>query len=273
MLPLLLVQLRARTADGGFLATWFVCRHLLRQCIALMCAAALCFSVATAQINDSAVDFSKLEQRYADRIGPLLKQFCWECHDGEHLEGELDLARFSIVSRIRDDSGPWLKVIEMLDVREMPPRDAPQLTDAQRSELRKWLDDFLAAEANATAGDPGPVVLRRLNNAEYTITIEELTGQPLDPAREFPADSAAGEGFTNTGNSLVMSPALLDKYLAAAKHVAEHAVLLPEGIQFSKHTSRRDWTDEALKQIRDLYAKHTEASGSTPVVHVCCSRA
>ena len=31
----------------------------------------------------------------------------------------------------------------------------------------------------------------------------------LDPAREFPADSAAGEGFTNTGNALVMSPALV----------------------------------------------------------------
>ena len=34
---------------------------------------------------------------------------------------------------------------------------------------------------------------------------------PLDPAREFPADGAAGEGFTNTGNALVMSPALVTK--------------------------------------------------------------
>ena len=37
----------------------------------------------------------------------------------------------------------------------------------------------------------------------------------------FPADSAAGEGFMNTGASLVMSPALLSKYLDAGKHRSE----------------------------------------------------
>ncbi len=52
-------------------------------------------------------------------------------------------------------------------------------------------------------------MLRRLSNAEYTYTLRDLTGvDSLDPAREFPVDGAAGEGFTNTGNALVMSPAL-----------------------------------------------------------------
>ena len=55
-----------------------------------------------------------------------------------------------------------------------------------------------------------PVVLRRLSNTEYTYTLRDLTGvASLEPAREFPIDGAAGEGFTNTGNALVMSPALL----------------------------------------------------------------
>ncbi|MCW5557468.1 MAG: DUF1587 domain-containing protein, partial [Verrucomicrobiae bacterium] len=45
----------------------------------------------------------------------------------------------------------------------------------------------------------------------------------LDPAREFPADSAAGEGFMNVGSALVMSPALLTKYRDAAREVARHA--------------------------------------------------
>ena len=65
----------------------------------------------------------------------------------------------------------------------------------------------MKAEAAASAGDPGPVVLRRLNNAQYTYTIRDLTGVDLQPAREFPADSAAGEGFTNAGNAMAMSPA------------------------------------------------------------------
>src|SRR6202040_4343279 len=99
--------------------------------------------------------------------------------------------------------------------------------------------DYLKAEAIASAGDPGPVVLRRLGNAEYTYTLLELTGVDLQPAREFPVDGAAGEGFTNTGNALVMSPALLPKYLDAAKKIADHAVLLPDGFRFSPSTARR----------------------------------
>ena len=133
------------------------------------------------------------------------------------------------------------------------------------AKLRGWVGRFLKAEAYATAGDPGPVVLRRLNNAEYTYTLRDLTGVPLNPAREFPADGAAGEGFTNTGNALVMSPALLGKYLDAAKDVASHAVLLRDGVRFSTHTTRRDWTDEALHEIRALYARFADADGKLPL--------
>jgi len=81
-----------------------------------------------------------------------------------------------------------------------------------------FVQESLAAEAAKQAGDPGRVVLRWLSNAEYTFTVCDLTGlATLDPAREFPVDAAAGEGFTNTGQALVMSPALVTKYLDAAK--------------------------------------------------------
>ena len=84
--------------------------------------------------------------------------------------------------------------------------------------LLQWVNEFLTLEARARAGDPGPVVLRRLSNAEYTYTLRDLTGvDSLQPAREFPVDGAAGEGFTNTGNALVMSPTLIGKYLDAAR--------------------------------------------------------
>src|SRR5262245_22101548 len=134
----------------------------------------------------------------------------------------------------------------MLDSREMPPKEARRMPPGDRQALRAWLARYLKEEALAGAGDPGPVVLRRLSNAQYTYTLCDLTGVTLDPAREFPVDGAAGEGFTNTGNALVMSPALLSKYLDAAKGVAAHAVPLPEGMRFSPSTTRRDWTDEAV---------------------------
>ena len=67
------------------------------------------------------------------------------------------------------------------------------------------------------------------------------------PTREFPADGAAGEGFTNAAEALTdISPALFTRYLDAAKDIAEHAVLLPDGFRFSPSKTRRDWTDENL---------------------------
>ena len=109
-------------------------------------------------------------------------------------------------------------------------------------------------------------MLRRLSNAEYTYTVRDLTGAPLDPAKEFPADSASGEGFANTGNSLVMSPALLTKYLDAGKDIADHAVLLPDGFRFSPFSTRRDWTNEILAEIRDFYRRYSTVGGAETVV-------
>ena len=121
-----------------------------------------------------------------------------------------------------------------------------------------WIRGFLDAEARAAAGDPGDIPLRRLSNAEYDTTIRDLTGIDLRPTREFPADGAGGEGFTNSAESLSdVSPALLTKYFNAAKDIAEHAVLLPDGVRFSAGKTRRDWTDESIARLRAFYAEFT----------------
>ncbi|MBM3797144.1 MAG: DUF1587 domain-containing protein, partial [Acidobacteria bacterium] len=205
-------------------------------------------------------DFSALATGYATVAHPLLRQFCHNCHSAASRAGDLDLARFAELSELRRDAKVWIKVAEMLAQGEMPPKSAPQPSPDQRTKLREWIGQYLQAEALANAGDPGLVALRRLNNAEYTYTVQDLTGVPLHPAREFPADSAAGEGFTNAGNALAMSPALFGKYLDAGKEVAAHAVLLPDGFRFSRHATRRDWTDEILAEIRGLYRQYTSSS-------------
>ncbi|MCX7430247.1 MAG: DUF1587 domain-containing protein [Planctomycetia bacterium] len=193
------------------------------------------------------------------RVVPLVKQYCQDCHAGDLIEGEVDLSGVGSLDAVRSQVKVWQRVAEMVSTRQMPPPEADQPTDKERAEIGQWLHDFLKAEARARAGDPGRVVLRRLNNAEYTYTIRDLTGvDSLDPAKEFPADGGAGEGFTNTGQSLVMSPALVTKYFDAAKAVAGHAVLLPDGFRFSAGDTRRDWTDEALARIRGFYGRFTQ---------------
>ncbi|OYW29034.1 MAG: hypothetical protein B7Z47_05245 [Chthoniobacter sp. 12-60-6] len=160
----------------------------------------------------------------------------------------------------------WEGVLDQLHTGEMPPKKEPQLSAEQKAVLTKWVQDRLEEVALASAGDPGPVVLRRLSNMEYTYTLRDLTGvESLDPAKEFPVDGAAGESFTNAGAALVMSPALLTKYLDAAKDIANHAVLMPQGVHFSAGASQRDWTDETLAKIRAFYAQFCRAGGGEKV--------
>jgi hypothetical protein len=196
-------------------------------------------------------------------IRPLLQTYCLGCHSTEKQKGELDLES----SDIHREPHVWEHVLEQMELGEMPPKKEKQLTAEEKRQLTGWVRGTLDQIALANAGDPGPVVLRRLSNMEYTYTLRDLTGvESIDPAREFPVDGAAGEGFTNAGAALVMSPALLTKYLDAAKEVADHMVLTPTGIRFSAGTSSRDATDETLASIRAFYAKHTGTGESSETV-------
>ncbi len=209
--------------------------------------------------------FDALADDYSQNVRPLFQRHCTRCHGSKKHEADVNFEQFSSLAEVRKATRTWQKVLEMLDSGQMPPSEAKQPSEADRARLRSWVRSYLKAEARAQAGDPGPVVLRRLSNAEYTYTIRDLTGVDLQPARQFPVDGAAGEGFTNTGQALVMSPALLGKYLDAAKEIASHALLLPDGIGFSPGTTQRDWTDELLARIRDVYRRHSSSQGGTRV--------
>ena len=240
------------------------CRGVSSAALLSLCL--LAASPWAAASDDKTEGFARLQEQYRQQVVPTLKRFCLDCHSTEKQEGEFDLERFTHLADVRRDPKAWQKVAQMLDDGEMPPEDSEQPSDEQRTQLRAWIESYLDAEAVARAGDPGPVVLRRLNNAEYNYTVRDLTGiDSLNPTREFPIDGAAGEGFTNSGSAQGMSPSLVRKYLDAAKQVADHAVLLPDGIRFSQHITSRDRTDELMARIQAFYRQFTESGGGQAV--------
>lgn len=200
--------------------------------------------------------------RYTGVVLPILHKYCLGCHSSQIKKGGLDLERFATADDIRKDIKPWLGVIEQLHAGQMPPKEMPQPTTEEKRRLTSWVRGFLDNEARSRADDPGYVPLRRLSNTEYDNTIRDLTGIDLRPAREFPADGAAGEGFTNAAEALTdISPILLSKYLNAAKEISEHAVLLPDGMRFSASKTRRDWTDESTARLQRFYSRFVADEG------------
>ena len=209
----------------------------------------------------------KLAEAYAAQIHPLVVKTCGECHGAEPKDNDLNLAGFATSESLLARPAVIEHVIERLHIGDMPPREAPQPSDAERDQLLGWFSAALDEEAAARAGDPGPVTLRRLSNVEYDNAVRDLTGVDMRPtqAREFPPDAVGGEGFANVGEAMPVTPVLVERYLQAARDVAARAVLLPTGFRFSPSPDRPEWTAEAEKALRGFHSRYAGPAGEPPL--------
>ena len=172
-----------------------------------------------------AIDWKAAESVFSSR--------CYECHGGEKTKGDVDLKRLSSDPQMAKEFTVWEDVLDTIVNGDMPPKKAHQLLPDEEKLLTDWVTQELDKLAIAQSGDPGPVTMRRLTNAEYDYTIRDLTGHDYALAKEFQTDGGGGEGFSNTGDVLFMSPSALDKYFAAARKVADYATIMPgTGIVF-----------------------------------------
>lgn len=166
-------------------------------------------------------------------IEPMLAAKCYSCHGGEKTKGDVDLKELAADPKFNNEFKLWTTVKETIENGDMPPPKAKQLSSDENKSILGWINQSLDALAEAKAGDPGPVTMRRLTNAEYDYTIRDLTGRDYALAREFQTDGGGGEGFSNTGDVLFMNSTALDKYFAAARKLADSATIMPgTGIVF-----------------------------------------
>jgi hypothetical protein len=195
------------------------------------------------------------EREFTESVRPFLATYCSGCHTGEKAAAQLDLRQYSSGDAVVRDFARWNRVRDKLAAHQMPPPQAKQPDEAARRQVINWIDATWKSEARRNDGDPGPVLARRLSNAEYNYTIQDLTGVDIRPAKEFPVDPANVAGFDNSGESLTMSPALLTKYLQAARLVADHMFLNPNGFEFAPHPMlvETDREKYCIQQIVDFY--------------------
>ena len=210
--------------------------------------------------NPSNPRFEQLEQEFESRILPLLQSHCVTCHGTETSEAELDLSSFRRLKDVSQSHRLWKTILDRLEAKEMPPAEAAEvfvLEDSERSTITRWIRSIRKADAERHAGDPGVVLAPRLSNAQYDYSIRDLTGVDIQPTSTFPIDPANEAGFDNSGESLSMSPALIQKYLEATRTIVDHLVLTPDGFHFAPHSVSVD-TDRdkyCVKRIVDFYRR------------------
>jgi len=181
---------------------------------------------------------------FDQNVRPLLQQHCLRCHGGEKKpKGDVNLAKFANEESLRGDPDLWLRVVDVLVDRTMPPpgdRAGPGVDGRQHAaaSIRAILDAVEGVK------DPGPNLIQRLTRRQYNNTIRDLLGVDTHPADAFPADGGGGAGFDNNASTLFIPPILMEKYLAAAADVLNKAdparyIMVRAGPGLSKEEAAR----------------------------------
>ena len=154
----------------------------------------------------------------------VIDEYCVRCHN-ERLQTAglaLDAAGLDHVGL---DAAVWERAVRKLQARAMPPAGAPRPDEAAYQGLVDYLEGELDRHA-AAYPDPGRTdTFRRLNRTEYQNAVRDLLALDVDVTALLPRDDAS-YGFDNVG-AVNLSPALLERYLSAARKVSRLAVGSP----------------------------------------------
>jgi len=150
----------------------------------------------------------------------VVATYCTSCHNERLKTAGLALDRISI-DDVAGSAEIWEKVVRKVRGGLMPPAGArrpdARTRDVFVTSIETELDRAWAARPN-----PGRPLLRRLNRAEYGNAVRDLLAMDVDVAALLPPDDSA-YGFDNIADALNVSPALQERYLAAAEKIGELA--------------------------------------------------
>ena len=166
---------------------------------------------------------------FTEATRPFLQKYCISCHGKEKQKGDIVLHDIDSLDAAFKKHRLLENITDQVEHGDMPPDDEDVLPT--RAERKKFTDALSKINERIKTGQvpqrAGRVTLRRLNRNEYHYTVRDLFGVNFNPSQDFPADGAGGEGFDNTADALFSSPALLEKYLSAAKKVIASVYLNP----------------------------------------------
>ncbi|MDP6580379.1 MAG: DUF1592 domain-containing protein [Vicinamibacterales bacterium] len=159
----------------------------------------------------------------AELLDATLTRYCTTCHSDRLRTAELSLDGLDL-AHVGDRAELWEKVIAKLRTRQMPPVGRPRPDREIYDTLAGWLESEIDRVA-LVAPNPGrPESVHRLNRAEYANAVRDLLALDVDVDALLPADDFDEYGFDNMANVLTVSPALMERYLSAARKIGRLAV-------------------------------------------------
>ena len=214
-------------------------------------------------------------------VRPVLKTYCFKCHGTKKTKAGINFVPFTNNVSAGRNPQLWLKVMNQLRERVMPPESAEQPSTEERDQVVRWVEQILdRLDQKQFTQDPGRKVIHRLNRLEYNNTIRDLLGVDTKPADKFPVDGGGGGGFDNNAETLFVPPILMEQYLAAASEIlaqakpeqififqakgftSEHSAARKNLEHFAQRAFRRPATREDIDPWMKFYDQRKKAGAS-----------
>jgi len=160
-----------------------------------------------------------------DQYQAMLATYCFTCHSTRAKMGGLALESLDLAAA-PDDARTWEKALRKLRGHLMPPPGNPQPSQKDVDSFVTWMENTL--DSHPKGPTAGYVPIERLNRTEYAAAVKDLVGVDVNPNDVLPQDIQV-DGFDNIADALSVSPAFLDQYIGAARHVAKLAIGDPAG--------------------------------------------
>ena len=167
-------------------------------------------------IAPSAIYAQENQETLTAEISSIIQKYCVDCHGPEESQAQLNLESLSRDLPLVKHRRTWLTIVDRVVGGEMPPDDAPQLSEDERDQLTSFLSDSIDRFNYEAIKNPGFESIRRLTSRELEFTLGDLFGVSVNVASKFPVDLSGTSGFDNSANTLFIQPQLLDRYISAA---------------------------------------------------------
>ena len=189
----------------------------------------------------------------------FLRHHCFECHDAESREGQLDLENVSFDIGTLESAERWQKILGAINSGEMPPKKSKQPASRAKANFLEALSAQMVVARQILSDSGGIITMRRLNRREYANTIRSLLGVEVN-LDNLPSDSDPGN-FDTSGASLFMSSDQIEKYLMLGRQALSTVIKTKANTQpIQLHRECETAINRTVKKRRDqLLARYEKA--------------
>jgi hypothetical protein len=171
----------------------------------------------------SADEIPKSDAARNEVASKFLATYCMACHSKDVAEGDREFQSLRFPFRTETQLISVDEIIDQLTLKEMPPQDSDQPTDAERLAMVGVLRAGIKDARDSLASTGGRTVLRRLSRREYENTLAVLFDRRVDTlglTADFPKENTV-QHMDNIGDALVTSGFLVDQYFQAANRLVD----------------------------------------------------